>query len=120
MRGAYGTPIRSHPSGAPFARVNGSVFRYPFPSNLVPQTFFVKLPAFNLFGQALQDVATVAAFTYTTTGAGTDPLATPLLGALAAGTSQDWGTVGTGVTAAADLTRIAVATGLSIDLGALP
>ncbi|HZT87390.1 MAG TPA: hypothetical protein VFA12_05425 [Stellaceae bacterium] len=119
IRGAYGTPITGHAAGAAFARLNGSVFKYPFPSNLVPQTFYVKLPAFNIFGQALQDIAGVAAYTYTTTGAGTNPLANPLLAALAAGGAQDWGIAGTTTIAAADLAPVSIAASLDIVLGTL-
>jgi hypothetical protein len=119
VRGAYGTPIGNHAAAAPFARVNGSVFQFAFPGNLVPQTFYVKLPAFNIFGQAMQDLSGVAAYTYTTIGAGASPLDTPLLSALAAGTAQDWGGVGTTVIATADLASVAVASGLGITLGTL-
>ena len=120
MRGAYGTPIASHAAGAPFARINGSLLQYVFPGNLVPQTFYVKLPAFNIYGQAMQELAAVAAYTYTTTGAGSSPLDTPLLVALAAGISQDWGTIGTTVIASADLASVAIASGLDIILGTVP
>jgi hypothetical protein len=72
-RGAYGTPIGSHSSGANFARFgpnDPSLFRYTYPSSFIGQTIFVKLPSFNTFGQALQSLAGLTASTYTLTGAG--------------------------------------------------
>src|SRR3954451_7904703 len=44
--------------------------RYRYPGNFVGQTIHVKLPAFNMFGQSLQDLSGLAADTYTLTGAG--------------------------------------------------
>jgi hypothetical protein len=72
-RGAYGTVINAHPIGSNFARFgpsDPSLFRYRYPANFVSQTIYVKLPAFNMFGQALQDLSGLAADTYTLTGAG--------------------------------------------------
>ena len=72
-RGAYGTPITSHSAGSNFARFgpnDPSLFRYTYPSSFISQTIFVKLPAFNIFGQMLQSLAGVTASTYTLTGAG--------------------------------------------------
>jgi hypothetical protein len=71
-RGAYGTPIASHAAGAAFARVAGNepAFRYSYPSNFIGQTIYVKLPAFNIFGQQFEDLAGLTASTYTLTGAG--------------------------------------------------
>jgi hypothetical protein len=120
IRGAYGTPIGAHAAGASFARINGSVFQYSFPSKLVPQSFYVKLPAFNLFGQVLQDLADVSSFSYTTTGAGANPFSSPLLAALAGGSDEDWGTVGTSVITGADLSSVALAVGAAINLGTIP
>lgn len=72
-RGVYGTAINAHSAGGNFARFgpsDPSLFRYRYPSNFVGQTIHVKLPAFNMFGQALQDLSGLAADTYTLTGAG--------------------------------------------------
>lgn len=72
-RGVYGTPINAHSSGSNFARFgpnDPSLFRYRYPSNFVGQTIHVKLPAFNIFGQALQDLSGLTADAYTLTGAG--------------------------------------------------
>jgi hypothetical protein len=72
-RGVYGTAINAHSNGSNFARFgpsDPSLFRYRYPGNFVSQTIHVKLPAFNMFGQALQDLSGLAADTYTLTGAG--------------------------------------------------
>lgn len=72
-RGVYGTPIGAHFAGASFARFgpnDPSLFRYRYPASFVGQTVSVKLPAFNLFGQALQDLSALTPTSYTLTGGG--------------------------------------------------
>lgn len=72
-RGVYGTPIGAHSSGANFARFgpnDPSLFRYRYPRSFVGQTVSVKLPAFNIFGQALQDLSGLTPTSYTLTGGG--------------------------------------------------
>jgi hypothetical protein len=72
-RGVYGTAINSHSTDSNFARFgpsDPSFFKYRYPGNFVGKTIHVKLPAFNMFGQALQDLSGLAADTYTLTGAG--------------------------------------------------
>jgi hypothetical protein len=72
-RGAYGTPIGSHSSGANFARFgpnDPSLFRYRYPASFIGQTIHVKLPAFNTFGQALQSLSGLTPTDYTLTGDG--------------------------------------------------
>jgi hypothetical protein len=72
-RGIYGTPIGPHSQGATFARFgpnDPSLFRYRYPTSFVGQTVQVKLPAFNIFGQSLQDLSGLTATAYTLTGGG--------------------------------------------------
>ncbi len=72
-RGIYGTPIGAHSLGANFARFgpnDSSLFRYRYPESLVGQTISVKLPAFNIFGQRLQDLSGLTPTSYTLTGTG--------------------------------------------------
>jgi hypothetical protein len=72
-RGVYGTAINTHATGDKFARFgpsDPSLFRHRYSANFVGQTIYVKLPAFNIFGQALQDLSGLAADMYTLTGAG--------------------------------------------------
>src|SRR5579862_1705368 len=72
-RGAYGTPIGAHSSGSNFARFgpnDPSLFRYRYPASFIGQTVYVKLPAFNDFGQALQDLSGLTPTSFALTGNG--------------------------------------------------
>lgn len=119
-RGAYGTAIAAHVSNSAFARFgpnDPSVLKYRYPASYVGRTIFVKLPAFNIFGQALQSLAGVAAVAFTLLGAGVETANNPVIASLAAGTGQDWGIVGSPVIATADFAPITLAAGIDIDLG---
>jgi hypothetical protein len=122
-RGAYGTPIAAHASGAQFGRLgpnDTAVFRYGYPASFIGQTIYVKLPAFNFFGQELQSLATVTASAYGLGGAGTNPLGNPIIAALAAGTGEDWGAIATSLIGSADLGIATAAVGVTINLGTAP
>jgi hypothetical protein len=117
-RGAYGTAIAAHVAGTPFARFgpnDPSLFRYRYPASFVGQSLFIKLPGFNIFGQALQDIASVSAYSYTL--AGTGGAAVNVLATLAVGVDQDWGALGTSVAAQGDLDWITAPIGSDINLG---
>ncbi|HWB50166.1 MAG TPA: hypothetical protein VG651_13730 [Stellaceae bacterium] len=119
-RGGYGTAIAAHAAGTSFARFgpnDPSLFRYTYPASFVGQTVFIKLPGFNIFGQGLQDIAAVAAYGYPLNGAG--GAAVNVLATLAVGVDQDWGLLGTGIAAQADLAWITTPTGSDINLGAV-
>ncbi len=120
-RGAYGTAIGSHASGAPFARFgpnDPSLFRYTYPTSFIGQTIYLKLPGFNIFGQALQGLAGVSAYSYTLLGTG--GASVNVIAALAVGVDQDWGTLGTSIAAQADLASVTAAIGYDINLGTPP
>ena len=117
-RGAYGTPVGAHAAGAQFARFgpnDPSLFRYTYPASFIGQTVYIKLPGFNIFGQALQDLAGVSAYSYTLLGTG--GVSVDVIATLAVGVDQDWGVVGTSIAAQADLASIAAPTGYDINLG---
>jgi hypothetical protein len=121
-RGAYGTAIAAHAAGAPFARFgpsDPSVLKYSYPASFVGRTLYLKLPAFNLFGQALQSLADVAATAIPLSGTGIASTSNnPVIADLAAGVSpEDWGLVSQAVIAAADFAPLSLAPGLDIDLG---
>jgi len=119
-RGAYGTAIGSHAAGTPFARFgpnDPSLFRYAYPASFIGQSVFVKLPAFNIFGLEMQDLAGISSHSYTLLGTG--GLSIDVIAALASGIAQDWGIVGTHIAAQADLASIAAVTGYDINLGTL-
>src|SRR6185312_16113463 len=84
------------------------------------QTIYLKLPAFNIFGQGLQSLAALSPYSLTLNGDGTDPLSNPIVAALAAGTGEDWGTVGTSLIGAADLGSVIAPVGAAINLGTVP
>jgi hypothetical protein len=72
-RGVYGTPIGAHSVGATFARFgpnDPSLFKYVYPQSFVGRTIQVKLPAFNIFGQAMQSLAGLTPTSYSLTGEG--------------------------------------------------
>ncbi len=117
-RGAYGTAIAAHASGTSFARFgpnDPSLFRYTYPASFVGQTIYLKLPGFNIFGQALQGLAGVSACSYTLIGTG--GISLDVIAALAVGVDQDWGTVGTAIVAQADLASVTAVAGYDINLG---
>lgn len=122
-RGAYGTAITAHRAGAQFGRLgpnDPAVFRYDYPASFIGQTIYLKLPGFNIFGQQLQSLAGLSAYALSLGGAGTNPLSNPIVAAMAAGTSQDWGTVGTSLIGAADFGAAIAAVGVAINLGMVP
>ncbi len=77
VRGAYGTEtaIVDHPSGTPFARLDGQIFQLPYAQNQIGQTVYLKFQSFNTYQGGLQNLANVAAYPYLITGSA---LASPL------------------------------------------
>lgn len=69
-RGQYGTTAAAHSSGAPFVRVDGSVFQVALQESFIGVPIYVKLQSFNVFGQAVEDLSECTVYTYTPTGAG--------------------------------------------------
>ena len=82
-RGAYGSTIGSHATGAQFARLDRAIGRFPYPSTLVGQTIHLKFPSANLVGGGTQSLASVPAYTYTITGAGKASVTTTVSGSQA-------------------------------------
>ncbi len=78
-RGRYGSLIADHPTGSYFSRLDIaspvgnsalSLIKYDLPSNYIGLTLYLKYQSFNRFGQALQDLATCIAYSYTPCGHG--------------------------------------------------
>lgn len=67
-RGAYGSAAGAHAAGSPFVRLDDRVFRYAYDPALVGKTLHIKLQAFNIHGNAYQDLATLTPVTYTVQG----------------------------------------------------
>jgi hypothetical protein len=88
-RGAYGSPIGSHSSGAQFARLDQAIGRFPYPSTLVGQTIYLKFPSANIVGGGAQSLASVPAYTYAVTGSGKASVATTVSGSYAGPTTAN-------------------------------
>jgi Putative phage tail protein len=77
-RGLYGTTPALHSIGSHFSRfdlnaasgLGNTVFVYNLPTQYIGQILYFKFASINKFGNALQDVSTLTAYTYTPTGAG--------------------------------------------------
>jgi hypothetical protein len=68
-RGQYGTAVAAHAAGAMFTRLDPNfIFKYDLPEAYVGQTLYFKFVSFNNFGNAGQDIADVAVYTYTSVG----------------------------------------------------
>jgi hypothetical protein len=63
-RGVYGTPISDHPIGAPFLRLDESVFIYDFDPTWAGTDIWLKFTSFNYFGQSEQSLAAVTAYPF--------------------------------------------------------
>ncbi len=71
-RGLYGSTIPgSHGGGTPFVFCDNRIARVPWPIGYVGQVVYFKFPAFNVFGGAQQDVASVSSVSHTI---GSDPI----------------------------------------------
>lgn len=68
VRGAYGTVIASHASGAEFVRLDDALFKLNLSDLWVGRTIYIKLTSFNVYGAALQSLSDVSPATYTVSG----------------------------------------------------
>lgn len=68
-RGAYGSPINAHAAASKFVRCDDRLFRYAYDPALIGKTLYIKLQAYNLYGGAFQDLATLTPTAYTVLGA---------------------------------------------------
>ncbi|MGP0058401.1 MAG: phage tail protein [Beijerinckiaceae bacterium] len=105
-RGLYGSAAMAHAIGAPFTRLDSSIFEYDLPTNYIGKELYLKFQSFNIFGGAAQDLSTCTAYTYTPIGTGSqDPIAAQLASGLPVDLGfvnltplllDDFGTVGPG------------------------
>lgn len=63
-RGAYASGIASHAIGAPFARIDDSIFRVPIDPSIIGQTLYFKFLSLNAFGITPRTLADETAYTY--------------------------------------------------------
>lgn len=64
-RGQYGTAIKAHLSGTPFARLDSGIFEFDYTKDQIGKTISIKLPAFNIYGGGQQSLAQVNAVSIT-------------------------------------------------------
>jgi hypothetical protein len=64
IRGAYGSAIGAHASGAQFARIDDNIFKYPYRTEDIGKTLFIKFTSFNVWGFSEQSLSDVAKQTY--------------------------------------------------------
>ena len=88
QRGLYGSTPLAHATGAPFARLDGAVFKYTLPAGTIGIALTLKFQSFNIYGGALQDLSTCAPYVVTPVGSG---LFGPTAQEIATGTSFDEG-----------------------------
>ncbi len=89
-RGLYGTFAVAHGSGAPFARLDNSIFKFDLPANYIGQTAYLKFQGFNLLGQQVEDLSACAVHSFAPAGAG---VSNPIMAQLASGIALDLGLV---------------------------
>ncbi len=63
-RGLYGTAPQAHVAADVFMMIDNTVARVAFPQGVQGTTIYLKLPAFNLYGAQLQNLADIGSFTY--------------------------------------------------------
>jgi len=88
QRGLYGSRPGAHNAGARFVRLDDAIFKYVLPDSYVAATLYLKFQSFNIFGEAVQDLSTCVAYTYTPIGSGS---LGPVAGALLVGSNLDYG-----------------------------
>lgn len=67
-RGVLGTPIADHSIGAPFLRIDDSIFKISLDPQFVAQALYFKFTSFNLLGNQEQSLQNVTSYTYTPPG----------------------------------------------------
>ena len=64
-RGLHNSAIAAHAAGDHFIRLDDGIFKIPYPTRNVGNTFYVKFQSFNLYGRALQNLAAVSPYSVT-------------------------------------------------------
>lgn len=68
-RGLHGSTPGAHGSGAKFARLDPeAIFKYDFPLSMIGETIYVKFVSYNIWGAALEDIASVTPYSITLAG----------------------------------------------------
>jgi hypothetical protein len=69
-RKLYGTTVGAHAIGTNFARLDDAIFKYDLPADYIGDTLYIKFQSYNIFGGAVEDLASCVAYTYVPTGIG--------------------------------------------------
>ena len=64
QRALYGSNNITHASGAQWARIDGSIFRIALGAGIEQQTVYFKFQSFNIYGKAMNSLASETAYTY--------------------------------------------------------
>lgn len=73
LRGAYGSPIAAHASGAPFVRVDGNIVGVPFEKARAGTIVYLKFVPFNVYGGGQKSLVDATAYTYRLAGTALQP-----------------------------------------------
>lgn len=119
-RGLKSSPVTAHGLGAQFCVLDAAIFKYDLPASYFGKMIYLKLPSFNIWGKALQDISTLTAYSHTVSGTGVSLASNGIFSALVAGQIFDCGFAGTTVSALADCGLTNTTSIGIINLGARP
>ncbi len=66
-RGLYSSSPAAHSIGGRYVRLDDAIFKIKYKSLNVGNTLYVKLPSFNIYGRALEDISTISPVTLSLT-----------------------------------------------------
>lgn len=113
-RGLYGTAAPSHASGAPFARLDGAIFKYQLAPQYAGLEIFLKFQSFNIYGAGIEDLGDCVAYSFVTQGTALDH---PVARAMQVGAPLDFGFVNETPGLIDDFGTPILSVELDIDLG---
>jgi hypothetical protein len=76
-RGLFSTPVKAHAIGVKFMRLDEAVAVVELERWNIGETIYFKLPSFNKYGQALQDMSKLEGIPFTVQGLGLSEWAAP-------------------------------------------
>ncbi|MDR3495283.1 MAG: phage tail protein, partial [Ancalomicrobiaceae bacterium] len=78
VRGAYASTIATHAAASSFARLDDAIGKVRFTQDRIGSTIYLKFQSYNIYGGGVQDLSTLASYSYAITGAAlASPLPTP-------------------------------------------
>ena len=70
QRGLYSSSPAAHSTRGAFSRLDGAVFKYTVPANLIGKTLYFKFQSYNVFGKGLQELSSCVAYSHALAGTG--------------------------------------------------